>query len=318
MTSMLVLLVTLIGSFTLLIWSADRLVIQAVGAAQKWRISPALVGMTVIALGTSLPEIMISSLAAMSGRLNMAVANLQGSNIANLGLILGLVLCFAPLKLQGTFAKTLPLMFGLSALLFGVMLWNLEITRRDGLLLLLISLGWLIWMTRQAQQDRHQWPEPASAGSTWVLSLAIVGLLALVLVSANTLVWSASGLAQWLGFSERFIGLTLLAVGSSLPELVTTLAAARRAQHGLVLGNLAGSNVINLLLGGALLAILGPGSVAPTTGWVDYSFMLALTLAVVLLWWHKGQRQAALARGWGFLLIACYTVFILINYGYFA
>lgn len=318
MTSMLVLLVTLIGSFTLLIWSADRLVIQAVGAAQKWRISPALVGMTVIALGTSLPEIMISSLAAMSGRLNMAVANLQGSNIANLGLILGLVLCFAPLKLQGTFAKTLPLMFGLSALLFGVMLWNLEITRRDGLLLLLISLGWLIWMTRQAQQDRHQWPEPASAGSTWVLSLAIVGLLALVLVSANTLVWSASGLAQWLGFSERFIGLTLLAVGSSLPELVTTLAAARRAQHGLVLGNLAGSNVINLLLGGALLAILGPGSVAPTTGWVDYSFMLALTLAVVLLWWHKGQRQATLARGWGFLLIACYTVFILINYGYFA
>jgi cation:H+ antiporter len=318
MTSVALLLVTLLGSFILLIWSADRLVIQAVGAAQRWRISPALIGMTVLALGTSLPEIMISSLAATTSRLNMAVANLQGSNIANLGLVLGLVLCFAPLQFKGRFEKTLPLLFGLSAILFGAMLWDLNITRIDGLLLLLAGLGWLFWMTRMAQRDRRQWSGPAPTGSSWILSLLIVLLLALVLISANALVWSASGLAEWLGLSERFIGLTLLAVGSSLPELVTTLAAARRAEHSLVLGNLAGSNIINLLLGGGLLALLGPGTVGLTTGLIDYSFMLALTLAVLGLWWYKGQYQSSLEQIWGLLLIACYTVFMLINYGYFA
>lgn len=314
MISIPLLLITLVGSFILLIWSADRLVLNALGAAQRWRISPALMGMTVLALGTSLPEILISALAAATDRLNMAVANIQGSNIANLGLVLGLVLCLAPLP--GRFQAALAGVMTGSALLLGVFLWNLTLTRSEGMLLLVASLGWLYWMAKMAQHDRTQTTETRNTTSKWLLSLILVLLLVLVLISARALVWSASHVAIWLGLSERLIGLTLLAVGSSLPELVTTLAAAKRGEHGLVLGNLAGSNIINILLGVALLALLGPGPVTRASFYVDWIFMITITVMILLLWWL--YRHRAIGRGWGILLLGCYTVYLIFNFGLLA
>lgn len=313
MTQMIILFSALMASFVMLIWSADRLVIATVSAAQKWRISPALAGMTLLAVGTSLPEIMISAVAARTDNLNMAVANLQGSNIANLGLVLGLVLLVAPLK--NRFEPAMAFMLGLSAMIFWLVIGDLTITRLDGVLLLIGSLAWVYGLTRKAQHDRLHTPQPDGPPSMRLIPLWIGLLLGLVLISAHALVWSATGIAQSLGISERLIGLTLLAVGSSLPELVTTLAAARRAEHGLVLGNLAGSNIINLLLGGGLLAVLGPGSVTAPTRSIDATTMVLLTLGVVFLWWWKDHRQDTITRSWGFLLVACYTVFIVVNFG---
>jgi cation:H+ antiporter len=312
------LLALLLASFAMLIWSADRLVITAVNAAQRWRISPALVGMTVLAIGTSFPELMISALAAAQGSLDMAVGNLQGSNIANIALVLGLVLCVAHLPLKGRFERTLPSILVLSAALFGILIADLRLSRMDGLWLFLASAAWLLWMTRMARHDRQQAasPDQQSAPSNQPMFWRLIILLAVVLVSARVLVWSASGLADWLGWSERLIGMSLLAVGSSLPELVTTLAAARRSAHSLVLGNIAGSNIINLLLGGALVGLIGPGQLASETRSPDFLFLLAVTLGLVALWWFKAQRQQPMQRGWGWLLIGCYTMFMIINFGY--
>lgn len=313
MISIALLLSTLLGSFILLLWSADRLVSTALSIAQRWRISPALVGMTVLAIGTSFPELMISAVAAAQGSVNMAVANLQGSNIANLGLVLGCVLCVAPLPLKGRFDIILPMILLLSAAVFGGFIADLKLARIEGIILLVASIGWVFWLARRARSDRHETPSTSLLSSPWPLLLLMILLLGLVLVSARALVWSASGLAPWLGMSERMIGLSVLAVGSSLPELVTTLAAARRAEHSLVLGNIAGSNIINLLLGGALVALIGPGQLTAATRAPDLLVLIGFTIGVIALWWW--HRQRSLRRGWGWLLLACYTLYIVMNYG---
>lgn len=301
----------------LLLWSADRLVTTALRVAQQWRISPALVAMTVLAIGTSLPELFISSISAAQGSLNMAVANLQGSNIANLGLVLGSVLCVAALPLRGRRQTTLMITLTLSVGLWGVFIFDLQLTRFEGVILALASIGWIFCLTRMAFTDRTESQSGYEDVSKWPKLLLLVWLLALVLLSARALVWAASGIAPWLGLTERVIGLSVLAVGSSLPELVTTLAAARRAEHGLVLGNIAGSNIINLLFGGALVALIGPGQLTAATRSPDLIVLILLTLGVLSLWLLQRQStlsQSTIKRRWGWLLLACYTVFIVMNY----
>ena len=312
-------ILTLIIGFITLGWSADRFVNASAAAAKNLGVSKIVIGLTAIAVGTSAPEIMVGIQSSLKDLGQIAIGNAIGSNIANMGLVLGITALVSPLPFaDNTLKHEMPWLIG-ATLLTLVCLFNLYLGVVDGWVLL-AGLGTILYLL--ARKNRAT-PEELDAeleelpDMTALKSFAwfVVGLVVL-LASAHILVEAAEAVAVEFGVSELVIGLTIIAVGTSLPELSVTVAAARQGHPELAIGNVVGSNILNILAVLAIPALLDPQPIAVEVLWRDYGMMFALTALLVLLAFGIGSRKV-ITRFEGFVLLAawiCYT-FILYHQG---
>lgn len=267
---MLLASLAVVGGLLLLVWSADRFVEGSVAVAAHYSVPPLLIGMIIIGFGTSAPEMMVSTIAASNGNPGLALGNAYGSNIANIGLILGMTAMICPIAVQSVVVKKeipiLVVITGLSALL----LIDGELSRVDAFILLGVFVALMAWSIFEGMRNRNdamgqEMQEEIDAQSTkpaMAIMWIIVGL-ALLIGSSHLLVWGAVEIATDLGVSDLVIGLTVVAVGTSLPEFAASMSAARKGQADLALGNILGSNLFNTLVVVGIAGVISPFSVPP-------------------------------------------------------
>jgi cation:H+ antiporter len=299
----------------LLLWSAEKFVGGAAAVANHLGMSPLLIGMLIIGFGTSAPEIIVSIIAAVQGNSGIALGNAYGSNIANIALILGLTAMISPIAVKSNIIKKeLPIMLGLT--FFGAyQLIDLNVSHDDayalfGLFVLLIS--WSIWSGITSDKDilGDEYEEEINAGDKnlkaniiWLL----VGLLTLI-GSSRLLVWGAVDVAQFFGVSDTVIGLTIIAIGTSLPELASALIAVKKGEHDLALGNVIGSNMFNTLAVVGIAGMIQPMSVSTDFLYRDVLVMLASAVALfVFCIGVKGPGR--LNRVEGTVMFAAYCIY---------
>lgn len=298
---MLTICAAIIVGFIGLIWSADRFVAGAAAIARNLGMSPIMIGLTIVAMGTSAPEIIVSISAALEGAGELAVGNALGSNLANIGLVLGITALIAPIPIAvHQLKRELPLLL-LCTVGAGALLYDHQLSRLDGLLLL-GALGLIFYRLISSKAHQPDAEHEADVehiptlptGRAW-LNFAI-GLL-LLIASSQLLVWGAREIALLLGVSELVIGLTVVAVGTSLPELAATVASALKGHHDIAIGNVLGSNLFNLLAVMALPGLIYPLDLEPAVFFRDYLSMTTITviLAAMLyghrLWVHYSSSE---------------------------
>jgi len=296
-----------LAGLVLLPLAADWLVRGSSALAERLGVSELIVGLTVVALGTSAPELVTGIAAAIKGASGIVLGNAVGSNIANLGLVLGGVALLGRVPVQRQLlAYDVPAMLGVTALT-ALLAYNGLISRLDGLLLALCLVALMVWTLRRRHQDEDEQPpvRPAQL-AIWLTACLVLGGLVGLVIGAEALVRGAVGLAQLLGVSDTVIGATVVALGTSLPELAASLAAARRRSYGILLGNLVGSCQFNLL------AIIGiPALIHPldTERTMLYLHLPALLL-ISLLAWAMLRSYSMVKRREGLVLFALYFVYI--------
>ncbi len=296
----------------LLYAGGEALVGGAKKLAVRFGVQPMVIGLTVVALGTSMPELAATLTAALEDAPEVAFGNVVGSNIANLGLVLGLGAVLYTLHVRALFFwREVPFMLGSSVLMM-VFAWNGALGRWEAVVLLLLLVMFLAVQFRTEKEKpeigREFETEYAAAGAAhtaWLVGLIAVGIVALTL-GAKALIAGAVGLARAVGIEERVIGLTLVAFGTSLPELAGTLVAAAKREGDIILGNLIGSNVFNILFILGVSVLVRPIRVAAETAEIDLGVMLALSLLVWLLM-VRGRR---LGRWEGVTLMLLYAIYI--------
>lgn len=265
-----------------LVWSADKFVEGAAATALHFRMPPLLIGMLIIGFGTSAPEIVVAVLASLQGNPGLALGNAYGSNITNIALILGVTALLSPIAVHSrVLHRELPILVAATGLAWWLLSDGEFSSANAGVQLVLFSifLGWTVWeglLVRRdalseeyAQEIPHM---PLRAGLFWL----VLGLIMLV-VSSRLVVWGAVGIAQAFGISDLVIGLTVVAVGTSLPELASSISAVRKGEHDLALGNVIGSNLFNTLLVAALAGAILPHRVDPALLARDLPVLMTLT-----------------------------------------
>lgn len=296
-----------------LVWSADRFVDGASAIAKQAGLTPMLIGLTIVSIGTSAPEILISIMSALAESGELAVGNALGSNIANVGLVLGVTLLFSHIMLgRSTTLVDLPLLMAV-VLLTWWLLSDLELSKTDSFILLGTLGLFFIRVTQHARRPDHN--SEARIIPTLTLPMAwlsfLVGLV-LLIASSRILVWAASHIALELGVSELVIGLTIVAVGTSLPELAAAVMSALKGHADMAIGAIIGSNMFNILL---VLAIPGfwgnlqlPAEVVSRD--MVAVFLTTLVLALAALWsWNGEMGTSTLKRGTGLLLLSLYIAY---------
>ena len=299
------------GGLAALVWSADRFVDGASAIAQRAGLTPMLIGLTVVSVGTSSPEILISIMSVLAGSGELAVGNALGSNIANIGLVLGVTLLIAPIAIRrGTTFIDLPLLIA-SVLFTAWLLWDLELSRSDSIWLLCALSLFFIRIAQHLKDPEGEDVAPAipdlSATRAW---LSFSGGLLLLIVSSRVLVWSATQIATALGVSELIIGLTIVAVGTSLPELAASVMSAVKGHADMAIGAVVGSNMFNILVVLAIPGFWGNLILAPEVLSRDLAtvFLTTLLLALAALWgWNQAKGLGELKRGTGCVLLICYV-----------
>ncbi len=303
----------LILGFISLVWSADRFLSGAASTASNLGVSKMLIGLTVVSIGTSAPEILVSLSAALEGNPLLAVGNAVGSNIANIGLVLGITAILAPLPFsQSVLRAELPWLLGATTLAL-VLLIDLELSRTDGVFLL-IGLGMIMYKLVETQRkpesefdsaeskaisdELDELPEMNQRQAVFWL---IAGLVLLV-ASAELLVWSAIEIATMLGVSEMIIGLTIVAIGTSLPELAATVGSALKGHSDIAIGNIVGSHILNILAVLAVPALVSPPQIDHVAFWRDCGMMAAVTLMLALFAYAINSR-AVITRFEGAMLL---------------
>ncbi len=285
---MLLQITTLIAGIILLVWGADRFVEGASVTARNLGVAPLAVGLLVVGFGTSGPEMMISAVAAFEGNTGIAIGNAVGSNIANIALILGLTPLIQPLSVHSSvLTRELPIL--LVAMLFALaMLSDGILGRIDGMLLLggfALSVYWTVTLafrgrTRSDTEDAMAKEFAAELAVSMPMNRAVFWVvvgLALLLIASRMLVWSATGIARSLGVSELVIGLSIVAVGTSLPELAASLSAAFKKEDDIAIGNIVGSNTFNMAVLG-LPGLIAPGSFEAAVLQRDFPIMVRVRL----------------------------------------
>lgn len=297
-----------IAGLVLLVVGADRLLVAAVACARRWRLSEAVIGATLVAGGTSLPELAASVSGALGGQFGLAVGNVVGSNIANIGLILGLVALIAPLAVARDIARReWPAMLAVSLAATGAAWWLSAFPRW---LCALFLAGWVLlaWRSVRSGHGAAEAAElPARPLPLWQALLWAALGSGLLAAGGWLLLAGAVGLARAAGVSDALIGLTIVAVGTSAPELATSLLAAWRRQHQLAVANIVGSNTFNLLLILGVTGLFGRLPIAPEILERDLWWMLGFALILPLAWGFARQRIDRLA---GAVLLAAYLLYL--------
>ncbi len=303
---MLIQILILAAGFVLLVKGADWFVDGASAIAEKLRIPPLIIGLTIVAMGTSAPEAAVSISAALKGNADITIGNIVGSNILNILIILGLSAAIAPLAVeQSTIRRDMPFLLGISLLLI-VQGWDGSITRFDGLIMMILFTAYLIFLLVRARRQPQQDSINAGQRSLWQIPLTAIGLTAIV-IGSNLAVDAACTIARLLGISERFIGLTIVALGTSLPELFTSVIAARKGNADIAIGNIVGSNVFNILFVVGLSAVIVP---VPFAAAFRFDSVVSIAAAVFLL--ICCARSSSLKRWHGIFMLAGYLAYFMI------
>jgi len=303
-------------SFTVLVWSADRFIDGAAAIARSFGMSPLLIGMTIVSVGTSAPEILVSLMSALAGAGSLAVGNALGSNIANIGLVLGITLLISPIVVGRTTAfSDLPLLLA-TILLCAGLLYDGVLSALDATILLCGLILFLLRMARHGQRpdQSDQPPEIPEISTRKAIILFSVGLLLLV-GSSRTLVFGAVNIATAFGVSELVIGLTIVAVGTSLPELAASLISALRGHADIAIGAVVGSNMFNLLVVLALPGLFTDLTLATDDIRRDLGavFITTATLAAFTwIGWNKVTEVSRLGRVLGAIFLSSYVLYYVI------
>ena len=312
---LLSILATIVG-LAALAWSADRFVDGAAAVARYLGMPALLVGMLIIGFGTSAPELVVSAFAAVGGQPELAFGNAIGSNIANIGLILGVTAVVTPIVVhKGILRRELPALLGVTVLL-AVLTFDRRLSLADAVVLLSVLgvlVAWSIWQARRSADDglakdveAEAVAHPLSRKAAW--GWLIAGLVLLV-VSSRVLVWGAVGIAEGLGWSDLVIGLTVVAIGTSAPELASSIAAARKGENDLALGNIIGSNLFNTLGVVGVAGVIAPAAVSAEMVTRDIPLALAFSaVLVVFALWPLGRGRVT--RIEGATLIVAYAAYM--------
>jgi cation:H+ antiporter len=303
----------IVAGLTLLIWGADRFVLGASATARNLGIAPLLIGLTVVAFATSAPEILVSVIAALRGEPGLAFGNAIGSNIVNIGLVLGITAMVRPIPLKSaTLRREMPALLAVSLLTVSLFL-DTRLSRPDGIVMLtgliivMIRLGIRSSATDPIKMD-YEAEIPDNVSMKAAIMWVSIGLVAL-LIGAEWLVNGSIGVAQTLGVSEIVIGITIVAFGTSLPELAVSLMSALKGEYGLAIGSIVGSNIFNLLAVIGVAATISPASVAPSVLSLHIFVMVAFTL-VLFAMTYDYDGEAVLSRLEGIALLVAYIAYV--------
>jgi len=305
----------IIIGFIILIWGADRFVEGAANIATNFGVSPLIVGLTIVGFGTSAPEMLVSGLAAFDGAPQLGIGNALGSNIANVGLVLGITILVSPLAVR---SETLKREFPLLAFIMGVallLMWDLRLSFIDGLILftgfIVTLFGMALLAIRSGKKDpleeefEQEYAEPQMS-TTKSIAWFSIGLISL-LVGSKSLVWGATEIATLLGVSDLIIGLTIVAIGTSLPELAASIVSALKNEHDIAVGNILGSNMFNLLAVLAMPGLIQPTSIDPQV--LARDFIVMVGLFIMLYLFSRLGENGKLGRLAGSSLLIVYVAY---------
>ena len=306
---MLLPILSLLAGFLLLMWSADTFTDNGAKIARIFNISPLVIGLLILGFGTSAPEMLVSGLAAYDGHPEMSIGNAFGSNILNIGLVLGVTAIILPITVEKSVLKKEWLFLFLSTLIVGFLLLDGFLSFSDGLILLSLLILFLINVFRESKKNSLTDSDSLEInsqknekGRIWLL--LIVSLIILV-SSARLVVWGGTRLALSFGVSDLIIGLTVVALGTSLPELAVSISSAFKKQHQMVIGNIIGSNLFNTLGVLAIPGLILPFQIPPEVMSRDFFFMLMFTLLVLIL-----SMRLKISRFGGFILLTALTIYL--------
>lgn len=305
----------LVAGLAVLVWSADKFVYGAAAFARNLGLPPMLIGLTIVAMGSSAPEMFVAASASLNGMTDTAIGNVLGSNIANITLILGVTALLGAIAVSSqTLIREIPIMLA-ATVLAGYLLHDGVLSRLDGILLLgvfILLMGYFIWhaLTNKQQDafaDETDSEVPRDVPTTRALFWLVVGIILLPL-SADYMVDGAVGIAQAFGLSDLVIGLTIIAVGTSLPELAACIAGVLKKEDDLAIGNIVGSNLFNILAVLAIPGLLAPGTIDAQAGSRDFYMVLATSSSLALLVLLSGKRRE-LKRWHGALLLITFAAY---------
>ena len=306
---MLLPILSLLAGFLLLMWSADTFTDNGAKIARIFNISPLVIGLLIFGFGTSAPEMLVSGLAAYDGHPEMSIGNAFGSNILNIGLVLGVTAIILPITVEKSVLKKEWLFLFLSTLIVGFLLLDGFLSFTDGLILLSLLILFLINVFRESKKNSLTDSDSLEInsqknekGRIWLL--LIVSLIILV-SSARLVVWGGTRLALSFGVSDLIIGLTVVALGTSLPELAVSISSALKKQHQMVIGNIIGSNLFNTLGVLAIPGLILPFQIPPEVMSRDFFFMLMFTLLVLIL-----SMRLKISRFGGFILLTALAIYL--------
>ena len=310
---MLMSIISLVSGFVLLIWSADAFTNNGAKIAKIFNISPLIIGLLIFGFGTSAPEMLVSGLAAYEGHPEMSIGNAFGSNIFNIALVLGITTIILPIKVKQDILKKEWVYLMISTLAAGWLLLDGYLSFMDGLTLLGLLMLFLFYVFRESKKDYHHEfeevqskPSKQEKGKTWfLLFISLVGLL----TSARLVVWGGTTLAIEFGVTDLIIGLTVVALGTSLPELAVSISSAFKKQHEMVVGNIIGSNLFNTLGVLAIPGLILPFEIPNEVMSRDYPFMLLLTV-LLFVTSYKFKKEGTISRFEGVIMIAALCVYL--------
>ncbi|MBN7795061.1 calcium/sodium antiporter [Parahaliea mediterranea] len=321
---MLPAIIAVLTGLILLLWSADKFVDSAASIASHFGMPALLIGMVILGFGTSAPEMLVSALAALQGNPGLALGNAYGSNITNIALVLGLTALISPIAVQSqVLRKELPILTGITALAI-LQLLDGHLSRTDALVLLAVFAALMTWtiflgmrgngdsLVAELEQEMPDRVMPLKNAWLWL----VAGLLVLV-ASSRLLVWGAVELATGFGVSDLIIGLTIVAVGTSLPELVSSIMAARKGEHDMALGNVIGSNLFNTLAVVGIAGSIEPFVVEKSIVNRDMSIMALLTVSLFVIGFsfRRGTRRINRVEGAALLVCFCaYSAYLVHTY----
>ena len=307
-------IVAFVIGLALLVMSADKFVDGAAAIANHYGMSPLLIGMVIVGIGTSAPEMVVSAFAALNNNPGLALGNAYGSNISNIALILGITALISPIPVQSqVLRKELPILTGVT-LLAGFQLLDGHLSAVDAWVLVATLVVVMFWLIRQSmgstgdemsqaaveEAGEHNMP----AQKAWLM---VIGGLIVMMASSRALVWGAENMAKAFGVSDLVIGLTVVAIGTSLPELVSSVMAARKQQHALALGNILGSNLFNTLGVVGIAGAIAPTAVDPSLMTRDFPVMLLLTLSLFAVGMGFKGKPGSINRPEGAVLVLAYV-----------
>jgi cation:H+ antiporter len=314
---MVLYLAAIIAGFVILVWSADKFVEGAASTAKHLGMPSLLIGILIVGFGTSAPEMVVSAIAAMEGNPALALGNALGSNIVNIALILGVTAIVAPITVNSKIVKKeIPLLL-LIVLASGYLLLDNSLTLVEGIVLISGFFTLIAWSIVSAFRGRGDTLESEmdseliehemtlKVGIIWL----VIGLL-LLIASSRLLVWGAVGVAHEFGVSDLIIGLTIVALGTSLPELAASVIAARKGEHDIAIGNVVGSNMFNILAVIGIATIIAPMNGIPVEVLNrDWIVMFALTIALLVMSYGFRNKEGKITRFEGTILIICYIAY---------
>lgn len=300
--------------FVGLVWSADRFVAGAASIAEAFGVAPMIIGLTIVSFGTSAPEVMVSLIAAMTDAGELAVGNAIGSNIANIGLVLGVTTLVSRIQVQShLLTQETPILLAIYAIC-GVFLFNAILSPFEGWILLglLIPSIWYLTTRKKREPEATELEEDVTHYSPLIAVLWFIVGLVLLIISSKVLVWGAETTAVYFNISPLIIGLSVIAIGTSLPELAASVMSALRGHHDIAVGNIIGSNIFNLLAVMSIPGIFAMSPMEPSVFSRDFVAMVAVTLALVIfIAIRVGRKRAGyIGRITGAVLLSAYAFYI--------